>query len=200
VRSAQGRALSVRLVVPTADNVADCASALERGWQPDPLRGAAASAAMLAKIRDDPAGYAASRIDREARGGPIPLPDGSPAERLPCIQLWIYLADAFAGTIAFRWRPGTAELPPHVLGHIGYAVVPWTRGRGCARAALRAMLDHPRGEGLPYVEITTDADNLASRRVIEANGGVLFHRFTKPAAFGGRESLRYRIVLEAGVA
>jgi hypothetical protein len=31
--------------------------------------------------------------------------------------------------------------------------------------------------------------------VIEANGGRLLERFTKPAALGGAESLRYRIDL-----
>ena len=50
-------------------------------------------------------------------------------------------------------------------------------------------------EGLSYVEITTDPDNVASRRVIEANGGLLIERFRKPPQFGGTESLRFRIAL-----
>lgn len=37
--------------------------------------------------------------------------------------------------------------------------------------ALWHLLPETRALGLPYVEITTDADNIASRRVIEANGG-----------------------------
>jgi predicted acetyltransferase len=45
------------------------------------------------------------------------------------------------------------------------------------------------------VELTTDVPNLASRRVIEANGGVLVERFYKSASYGGAESLRYRIYL-----
>ncbi|MEE3719776.1 hypothetical protein V2H45_23825 [Tumidithrix elongata RA019] len=48
-------------------------------------------------------------------------------------------------------------------------------------------------EGLPYVEITTDPDNYPSRRVIEANGGILVEEFIKAAAYGGSTSLRYRI-------
>jgi predicted acetyltransferase len=39
-----------------------------------------------------------------------------------------------------------------------------------------------RREALTCVELTTDADNVASRRVIEANGGRLIERFDKPAA------------------
>jgi predicted acetyltransferase len=57
------------------------------------------------------------------------------------------------------------------------------------------LLPEARAEGLPFVEITTDLTNIASQHVIEANGGVLFERFTKPAQYGGAESLRYRIAL-----
>jgi predicted acetyltransferase len=57
------------------------------------------------------------------------------------------------------------------------------------------MLSEARGEGLSYVEVTTDPDNLASQRVIEANGGVLHERFAKPASLGGTTGLRYRIAL-----
>jgi len=56
------------------------------------------------------------------------------------------------------------------------------------------LLEVPK-EGLPHVDITTDADNLASQRVIEVNGGKLVERFYKPAAYGGAESLRFRILL-----
>jgi len=73
--------------------------------------------------------------------------------------------------------------------------VPAKRRRGYATQALRDMLPHARAEGLRYIEITTDPDNVASQRVIEANGGVLVERFVKLPAFGGGPGLRYRIVL-----
>jgi predicted acetyltransferase len=101
----------------------------------------------------------------------------------------------FCGVIDFRWQPGTTELPPYCLGHIGYSVVPWKRRRGYATLAFELLLPQVKEEGLAYVEVTTDADNVASRRVIEANGGELVERFCKPAAFGGAESLRYRVRL-----
>ena len=62
----------------------------------------------------------------------------------------------FCGSIGFRWQPGTEVLPPHCLGHIGYAVVPWKKRRGHATRALAAMLPLARAEGLGYVELTTD--------------------------------------------
>jgi predicted acetyltransferase len=73
--------------------------------------------------------------------------------------------------------------------------VPWKQRRGYATRALREVLLEARAEGLRYVEITTDPDNLPSRRVIEANGGVLVEEFVKPAALGGKPGLRYRVNL-----
>jgi predicted acetyltransferase len=85
-----------------------------------------------------------------------------------------------------------------VLGHIGYSVVPWKQGLGYATEALRELLQGVRAEGLEYVEITTDPDNIASRRVIERNGGVLVEEYIRPAAYGSTPALRYRITLSGG--
>jgi predicted acetyltransferase len=111
---------------------------------------------------------------------------------LPGYSRWIWDGE-FCGSISFRWQPGTAELPPYCLGHIGYSVVPWKRHRGYATRALQLLLPSAESEGLAYVEITTDADNTASRRVIEANGGQLIEQFRKSPELGGSHSLRYRI-------
>ena len=126
------------------------------------------------------------------------LPDGSRAPRLPGFHRWLWDscgAGAFCGSIGLRWQRGTAALPPHVLGHVGFSVVPWRRRRGHARRALALMLPEAAALLLPYIEITCDPDNAGSRRVIEANGGRLVERFRKPAAYGGNETLRYRIKL-----
>ena len=91
---------------------------------------------------------------------------------------WLWDGE-FCGQIGFRWQPGTEALPPHCLGHIGYAVVPWKRQRGYATRALALLLPEVRKEGLAYVELTTDPDNLPSQKVITGNGGVLVERFAK---------------------
>jgi predicted acetyltransferase len=67
---------------------------------------------------------------------------------------------------------------------------------GYATRALNLLLPMAKAEGLAYIELTTDADNRFSQRVITANGGVVVERFRKPAAYGGTESLRFRIQLE----
>lgn len=101
----------------------------------------------------------------------------------------------FCGSIGFRWQPGATELPAHVLGHIGYAVVPWRRRQGHATSALALLLEEIAPIGLGHVALTTEPGNHASIRVIEANGGVLVERFAKPEAYGGAPGLRFRIAL-----
>ena len=132
--------------------------------------------------------------DPEAKGGPIRLLDGSLAPRLPGFRRWMWDGE-LCGSIGFRWSPGTAALPATCPGHIGYAVVPWKRGRGYATSALAQMLPLARERGLPYVEITTEVDNVASQRVVLANGGIVVERFRQSQGHGGAEVFRFRIDL-----
>jgi predicted acetyltransferase len=184
----------MELVWPAAAHLAGYVDALRRGWSPNTLRPEAAQE-ELAAIEQDAAAFLARMVDREAAGEPVLLPDGSRVQRLPGWRQWMWHDGSFCGSIGFRWQKGTEALPPHVLGHIGYTVVPWQRGHGHAKAALAQLLPLVRAEGLRHVWITTDPGNLASQRVIEANGGVLHERFVQPAAFGGGPGLRYRIDL-----
>lgn len=183
----------MRLIHPTRAHLPPYVAALQRGWSADNVRGAAAAAEELQKIADDPDGFLASHEDPQAAAGPITLPDGRVVARLPGIRRWIWDGDDFCGSIGLRWPADLGPLPPHVLGHIGYAVVPWHRGRGLATRALGLMLIEAHLRGLRRVELTTDPDNLASQKVILAQGGVLQDRFVKDAAYGGAEGLRYAI-------
>jgi predicted acetyltransferase len=184
----------MQLVWPSSEHLASYVAALEKGWSADNVRGAVAAREELAKIEADPSAFLRSLVDREAKGAPITLPDGSVVARIPGFRRWMWDGE-FCGSIAMRWQPGTTALPPHCLGHIGYAVVPWKQGRGYATLALRALLPEARALGLAFVEVTTDPDNVASQRVIEANGGVLYEHFIKPPQFGSVPGLRYRIAL-----
>jgi predicted acetyltransferase len=184
----------MQLVRPTKDHLASYVAALERGWSADNVRGIVAAQEELAKIEADADAFIASLEDREANGAPVILPDGSAVARIPGIRRWLWDGE-FAGSIGFRWRPGTTALPPHCLGHIGYAVVPWKQGNGYAKRALELLLPEAAAEGLPFVEITTDPENIASQRVILANGGIFVEHFTKPPQFGSKLGLRYRIAL-----
>lgn len=182
---------NLELVWPGPQHLPGYVHALEQGWSPDNLRPEAA-AEQLARIAQDPVRFLAEQIDREAKGPPVILPNGQEVRRLPGYARWIWDGE-FCGSISFRWQPGTTDLPPHCLGHIGYSVVPWKRNRGYATRALRLLLPETKHEGLAYVELIADADNLPSQRVIERNGGQLIERFRKSAEYGDKESLRFRI-------
>lgn len=184
----------MHLVWPARDYLPGYADALARGWSADNLRQEEAAREELARIAEDPDAFLASLVDREGAGEPIVLPDGTRVRRLPGYRRWMWDGE-FCGSIGLRWQPGTEALPPLCLGHIGYAVVPWKRGRGYATRALGEILQDARAEGLRYVEITTLPANVPSQRVIVANGGVLVEEFTAPAALGGARHLKYRVQL-----
>ena len=184
----------LELVWPAVQHLPGYVLALQQGWSPDNLRPQAALE-ELAKIARDRDGFLAMQVNREAAGPRVILPDGSTVPRLPGYALWMWDGE-FCGSVGFRWKPGTTRFPPECLGHVGYSVVPWKRRRGYATRALQLLLPHVAKEGLPYVDLTTDASNIASQRVIQANGGTLVERFVKSAAHGGAESLRFRILLK----
>lgn len=184
----------MELVRPAMVHLPGYVAALRAGWSADNVRGATAAREELEQIERDAGAFLAGLHDREARGDPITLPDGTKARRLPGYRMWMWDGE-FCGSIGFRWQPGTSELPPHVLGHIGYAVVPWKRGKGYATRALKLLLPEAKKEGLAYVIITTKAGNAESQRVILANGGMLLGLYREPEQHGGHEALKFRIDL-----
>src|SRR5262245_22544941 len=58
-------------------------------------------------------------------------------------------------------------------GHVGFGVVPSERRKGYATEMLRQTLPLAAALGIERLLLTCDEDNVGSRKVIEANGGVL---------------------------
>ena len=185
----------MELVKPTLEMVPSYVAARERGFpfdiNPDP----GAVAALTEQIKADPQAFIKTVEDLHPVGRTVTLPDGSEVPRLPQYTRWMW-DDEFAGVITFRFQRGTPELPAHVLGHIGYAVVEWKRRLGYAAQALRDILALPRAEGLPYVEVTTNVDNLASQGVILKAGGEFVETYNRPASQGGAPINKYVIHLQ----
>jgi hypothetical protein len=110
------------LVRPSAAHLPAYAAALARGWSPDTMRPEVAQE-QLARIAEDAPGFLASLEDEDPQGATVTLPDGSRVPRLPWLVRWMW-DRGLAGSINLRWPPAGAPMPPHVLGHIGFSVVP----------------------------------------------------------------------------
>lgn len=192
-----GTVAAMELRWPSQVELPSYVDALESGWSPNTIDDSA-GLVELEQIRLDPEAFLASLVDRDADGPPIPMPDGSTAQRLPGYRKWMW-DGTFCGSIGLRWQPGTEELPPHVLGHVGYAVVPSKRRLGYATAAVRAIALDAQGEGLRWIEITCDVDNLASQGVIVGAGGTFVERFEYPAEYGNGDGFRYRVAVTSRV-
>lgn len=114
-----------------------------------------------------PQGFAAFVDFLVASGKPeTPRPDNW----VPQSTFWFVADGEYLGSIRCRH-----ELTEYLLnegGHIGYDVVPEHRRKGYATAMLCAVLPFAAGLGITQALLTCDEDNVGSRKVIEACGGV----------------------------
>jgi len=111
-------------------------------------------------VAADFAGYVRSVLDDKQGWG------------VPVTTLWYAAGSAYLGTVVIRHRL-TPELTRHG-GHIGYHVAPRHRRQGHATAMLAAAVAYCRDTlGIARILVTCDQANAGSRRVIEANGGLL---------------------------
>jgi predicted acetyltransferase len=189
-------AASVTLRVPDRTLLGAYEAALRGGWSPNTTRDVAPE--QLSAIAEDPDAFLGGLL---GRGGRIRLNDGSEVDKIPDRTRWIFAQDQpeepFVGSINLRWLEGpegkpVEALPPHVLGHVGYSILPAFAGNGYATAALAAMIGEAHAVGLKRIVITCDAGNHASRRIIERNGGRLVETFTVPL-YGPEPRLRFTI-------
>jgi predicted acetyltransferase len=90
---------------------------------------------------------------------------------VPQSTLWLVDGQEYLGRLSIR-HALTDQLRIEG-GHIGYEVRPTQRHRGYATAMLRTSLPIANQLGIDPALLTCDATNIASRRVIESNGGLL---------------------------
>ena len=91
--------------------------------------------------------------------------------RVPDSHYWLLEERRILGCSRLRHRL-TPELEREG-GHIGYDIRPSARRKGYGTLLLQLTLERAWAMGIERVRVTCDADNTASVRVIEKNGGLL---------------------------
>jgi predicted acetyltransferase len=84
---------------------------------------------------------------------------------------WLINDQTFVGRLSLRHSLNGSLL--QYGGHIGYEIRPSCRRQGFGKAILRLGLEEACEIGLRRVLVTCDDTNIASAKIIEANGGVL---------------------------
>ncbi len=160
-------------------------------------------------------------VDKNPQGHEIP----TNGERSPSYHFWMHLRDLseaeasapahdegraltlplqkysdpavrMAGSISLRI--GRTHDLERYFGHVGYNVFPPARGHHYAERACRLLVPLARMHGLNPLWITTDPENLPSRRTCERLGATMIKIVTVPVGHtlhqrGQRRKCRYRL-------
>ncbi|HWY78935.1 MAG TPA: GNAT family N-acetyltransferase [Candidatus Sulfotelmatobacter sp.] len=90
---------------------------------------------------------------------------------VPATELWLIDNEEFIGWVNIRH-----SLTEHLFkigGHIGYWIRPSKRNMGYGKMILQLAILESKKLRITNILITCDDTNLGSRRIIEANGGIL---------------------------
>jgi predicted acetyltransferase len=183
----------VLLHKPELTRLPEYLDALRRGWTPDNDQDPIEATALIQRIEADPEKFMRAMSNPQGGGPLVQLTDGTLVPRLAYVRYWIW-DGSYCGDVSLRWQPGTTDLPAYCDGHVGYAVVPWKRGRGLAAAALRELAHVARDHGLCWLDISMSSTNIASVRTAETAGAVFQGEFVAVEQ-GGVHARRYRLIV-----
>lgn len=97
----------------------------------------------------------------------ISLPKGY----VPESRFWLVNGNNFIGSVSIRHH--LTGLLNKVGGHIGYEIRSNERKKGYGKKILSLALKKAKQLGIKKALITCDITNIGSKKIIEANGGVL---------------------------
>ena len=105
------------------------------------------------------------RLSNEEKG--VNLREGY----VPCSHFWLINNESsIVGAIRVRHNIENEFLALEA-GHIGYDIAPSFRRKGHGKTMLQLVLEKAKELGVKEALVTADEDNVASRKVIESNGG-----------------------------
>ncbi|MBI3332436.1 GNAT family N-acetyltransferase [Candidatus Peregrinibacteria bacterium] len=108
---------------------------------------------------------------------------------VPASIYWLVDGGKFIGHVSIRHRLN--KRLREFGGHIGYAIRPSKQQKGYGSSILEMAIPKARELGIGRVLVTCDPDNIASRKIIEKNGGSLMEQGTAD----GKPILRFWIQL-----
>ena len=94
-----------------------------------------------------------------------------PKEYIPESIYWLVDGDKFIGRVSVRHR--LTEKLRKEGGNIGYEIRPAARRKGYGKKILKLSLPKALRLGIKKALVTCDDDNIGSRKIIKANGGIL---------------------------
>lgn len=94
-----------------------------------------------------------------------------PSGWVPCSMFWMIDGDDIVGIVNIRHQLNESLFERG--GHIGYEIVPSERNKGYGKKILALSIIKAKEIGIHKILITSFEDNIASRKIIEANGGKL---------------------------
>ena len=91
---------------------------------------------------------------------------------VPAIDFWLVERRKYLGLVQIRLKPSSAIA--HILkSHIYYEIRPSMRRWGYGVIALTLAIKKATHLGLKRIIVVCQQNNIASRKIIESNGGVL---------------------------
>lgn len=95
---------------------------------------------------------------------------GLAEELAPYTRYWAIVDGEFVGTVSIRHYLN--EHLEKIGGHVGYDVRPSKRKKGYGSEMLKLALPIIQEMGITKALVTCDSTNIASRKIIEKNGGI----------------------------
>ncbi len=174
----------MQLVEPTVACKDSFITAVEEFQREDNIRSMQYKGLSREELQSDFEGFCRKQRERS-------LGKNLPKDFVADSIYWLVDNGEYIGRISIRHELN--DKLRSIGGHIGYDVRPSKRGRGYATRMLTLALEKCRERSLDKVLITCDETNVASKRVIEKNGGVFEYKVPNPE--GGPDKLRYWITL-----
>ncbi len=94
-----------------------------------------------------------------------------PEDYVPQTLYWLWVEDKVVGMAKLRHYLN--DNLRKVGGHAAYAVRRSERKKGYGKLILRELIKKAEDKGIDKLLVTCDSDNTASRKIIEANNGIL---------------------------